>query len=436
MIAAIAGLSLLALVAGTAARAGSAARSVLYVNRASAACSDSGPGDAKRPFCTISAAAARARAGQTVRVAAGTYLEDVTVHASGTAKKPIVFVADERRAVVVRGRANGFTIKKRRWVTVKGFTVTHTGSYGISVQASSFVRILDNHVSQAGRRAKGHTRAGIWLSGSSDSLVAGNKADHNSFAGIQLTDGSTRNVVRGNRVFANASGYTRSAPGIHVNAAPHNTIERNIAYYNEDSGIECYAGANDLLILENVTYRNGDHGIDANGCSGNRILGNTVYANVAAGINVEAGSGGARIANNISSDNGINSPRTRSDIRVDATSTTGTSMDSDLVYLSAPTTLFIWGSAIYQTLSELQDATGQERHGIEADPRFASPDKGNFHLLADSPAIDSADSAVPGWPSSDIQGHPRVDVPATPNTGLGPRTYDDRGAYEYQPPGG
>jgi hypothetical protein len=41
-----------------------------------AACSDSGPGTAPQPFCTISAAAAHAGPGQTVQVAGGTYAED------------------------------------------------------------------------------------------------------------------------------------------------------------------------------------------------------------------------------------------------------------------------------------------------------------------------------------------------------------------------
>src|SRR5207249_1597921 len=76
---------------------------------------------------------------------------------------------------------------------------------------------------------------------------------------------------------------------------------------------------------------------------------------------------------------------------------------------------------------------GQEAHGIQADPKWASPTGGDFHLLAGSPAIDSADSGVTGQPSTDVEGHPRVDDPATPDSGAGPRTYDDRGAYEFQP---
>lgn len=412
-----AGICLALLLAVSVAHAGAARARILYVNGANPACSDADSGQAAFPFCTIGAAAAKVRAGQTVQVAAGRYQENVHVVASGTRRRPIVFAAARRGRVVVRGQTNGFTVVGRRWVTIKGFTVTGVRNHGISVQRSSFIKILRNRVSNAGQRKSGITGAGIWLAETRASLVAGNVADDNTYAGIELTEGSTRNVVRGNKVFANASGFNRRAPGIRLSGSPHNTIRGNITRDNEDSGIECFSGGNELIV-ENVSFDNKDHGIDNHACSGGRLLGNTVYDNTAAGINVEANSIDTTIANNISVDNGINSPRTRSDIRVDASSTAGTSMNSDLVYVSGPTTVFIWNSTIYLSLQALQAATGQESQGLYGDPRFVNPSKGNFRLRAGSPAIDSADSPLPGWPRTDIQGH---------------RPYDDRGAYEYRP---
>jgi PKD repeat protein len=79
----------------------------------------------------------------------------------------------------------------------------------------------------------------------------------------------------------------------------------------------------------------------------------------------------------------------------------------------------------------LQAASGQATHGIQADPKWVDRDGGDFHLLTGSPAIDSADSGATAQPSVDVEGNARVDDPATPNTGVGPRTYDDRGAYEF-----
>ena len=210
--------------------------------------------------------------------------------------------------------------------------------------------------------------------------------------------------MRGNTTFANASGYTRRAPGIRVYQAPGNTIDGNVSHDNEDSGIECYPGANNSLIYNNVSYLNGDHGIDDYGCTGNRILGNSVYKNVTAGINVEGNSTGATVANNISVDNGLKSPRTHSDIRIEHGSTAGTTVDNDLVYLTTADTLLIWDSVSYSTLAAFQAASGQEAHGIAADPRWVSMSGADFHLRAGSPAIDSGNSVVSGWPNTGPRG--------------------------------
>jgi hypothetical protein len=118
---------------------------------------------------------------------------------------------------------------------------------------------------------------------------------------------------------------------------------------------------------------------------------------VTAGINVEGGSTGARIRNNISVDNGIASPRTRSNIRVDKASTSGTTMDDDLVHLTkAGEVQLIWNSTSYYSLSAFKAATKQEARGIQADPKWTNPFGGDFHLTAGSPAIDSANSGRAG----------------------------------------
>jgi parallel beta-helix repeat protein len=414
---------------GTAAAAGS----ILYVDRANPNCSNSGQGTETQPYCTIGAAATHVTVGQTVQVAAGTYPESVTVATSGISIAPVTFTAAPGATVTLTGQANGFVISGKSWITINGFAVTQTSSYGISVSNSSYITVSHNHVTYSGQPVSGQTRAGISLSNVTDSLVVGNTADHNSYAGIQLTSGSTRNEVRGNETFANARQYERAAPGIRLYSAPGNVVDGNVSHHNEDSGIEAYPGSNNTLIYNNVCYENGDHGIDNLTATGERIIGNTVYKNVTAGINVEGGSTGATLANNVSVDNGIKSPRTHSDIRIERGSTDGTTMDYDLVWLTVPDTILIWSSTSYSSLAAFQAASGQESHGIQADPGWQSPGNGNFHLAAGSPGIDSANSGASGQPGTDVEGNPRADDPATQNTGVGPRPYDDRGAYEFQP---
>jgi len=426
-------LAILAALVLPLAAAASASATTYYVDRNAGSCTDAGAGSASQPFCTIDRAADKVVAGDGVQVAGGTYPEAVTVSASGTSSAPIAFAAADGAVVTVTGQDNGFVLSGVSWVAIHGFRVTNTSSTGVSVSSSSHITLSQNDVSNVGQRVNGATAPGIRLNTVSDSVVSGNKSHDNSDYGIYLSGNSTRNQIRGNTTYNDARGYTRIAAGIRMYSSPGNTVENNISHHNEDSGIESYAGSNNTLLRNNLTYANGDHGIDNYNSTGQRIIGNTVYKNITAGINVEAGSTGATVANNVSVDNGINSPRTRSNIRVDSQSVSGSSMDSDLVYLSTPDVLLVWNSTSYTSLAAFQLATGQETHGLQADPKWKSAINGDFRLTTGSPAIDSANSAVSGEAPTDLEGLLRFDDPPTPNTGLGARLYDDRGAFEFAP---
>jgi hypothetical protein len=115
---------------------------------------------------------------------------------------------------------------------------------------------------------------------------------------------------------------------------------------------------------------------------------------------------------------------------VDKDSTSGATVDWNLVSVPAGYVLYVWGSTSYTSLSAFRTATGQEAHGIKADPRWADASAGDFHLLSDSPAVDSAWSSAPGALDADVEGVARFDDPAVSDTGAGARSYDDRGAYE------
>jgi parallel beta-helix repeat protein len=422
-------LALILVLAATA----EAAAATLYVDELHPSCSNSGPGSQSQPLCTIGAAATRVTAGTTVEVSEGTYDEQVTIPRSGTATAPVVFRAEDGETVTVRGGKYGFYVAGRNWVTVDGFDVTDTTSDGIHVSANStHIGVLRNTVTSAGEPVNGLTGKGISITDTSDSVVQGNTVMHNSNFGIYLVT-ATRNLVDRNEVAMNAKQYTRAASGIRLHSSPQNTISANLAHDNEDSGIELVTGSNDNLVVNNISHGNGDHGIDILDARNQRVVSNTVHENVTAGINAEGGSTGTLYANNISADNGVGSPRTHGNLRIDSTSTTGSAMDYDLVFLRSPGVMVIWGGTSYGSLAEMRFATGQESHGIEADPRWLNPAAGDMHLAPNSPAIDSANSGASGHGATDADGNPRADTSTVADTGAGPRTYDDRGAYEFQP---
>jgi parallel beta-helix repeat protein len=502
-----------------------AASSNLYVG--GPGCSDAGGGTVSTPFCTISAAAAVAVAGQTVIVSTGTYPENVTPKNSGQPGAPIVFTVAPDAQVTVTGQSHGFTISSRHDITINGFTVSGTTSNGIYLKSAANIAVSDNTVTASGHRVQGQTAAGIYVGATTDSTITNNTSFDNSDAGIYLVNGSTGIQVIGNDTYQNARGYTRAAPGIDVRS-PGNEIIGNTSHDNEDSGIQFYTGGDNNLAANNVIYHNkgwsstlgviGDHGIDDLGVRGNRIISNSIYDNVTAGINVEglpaswlttavgsqdttmsvgtatgfptsgqftiqidneqmtvtAGQGstvwtvqrgvngttpaahqagsstsknvlqwsGFVIENNVLMDNAVNCPdgsggvttcqHTKGNIRVDKTSFVGVTVDYDLMYLSVPGTWGTWQNTLYSSLSAFAAASGQEAHGLAGDPQWVNAGAGDLHLTRGSPAVDSADSAVSGEQGTDRDEMPRQDDPLTANTGAGPRTYDDRGAYEYQ----
>jgi len=405
----------------------------MYVDKANNNCSDTGSGTASKPFCTISAAAALTTKGTTVLVSTGTYLEQVSVR-SGASGSPVTFAAADGAFPTVTGAKFGFYVSGKSFVTIRGFNVTATTSDGVHVSSGSKnINVIENRVSYTGQPVSGKTAKGISITDGSDVLVQDNIVDHISNFGIYVQN-STRIVIVGNNVSQNAKQYERAASGIRLHASDANTISSNVSHDNEDSGIEVVTGSDNNLVVNNVTYGNGDHGIDVLDSVSQRIVSNSVYDNVTAGINVEGTSTGATLANNISVDNGLTSTRTRGNIRVDSASTTGTTLDFDFVYLTIPGTMFVWGASSYSSLDAFFEATGREGNGMQADPRWVAPASGNLRLTAASPAIDSANSGASGHSVTDADGNPRADDSNTTNVGVGPRAYDDRGAYEFQPP--
>jgi parallel beta-helix repeat protein len=406
--------------------------STLYVDNGNPNCSPSGPGTPDHPFCTIIGAAGVATAGTTVVVSSGTYGGPVNPSSSGTASAPIVFAAAPGASVTLTGGTYGFYLSGKSYLTVRGFNITGTSQAGIHVTGSNNVTLSGNHVSYAGQPVSGQTAAGIRLTNTASSLVEANTVDHNTLAGIYLDGGTAGVRVLGNQAYMNAAGWSRLAPGIDVRSSG-NTVANNVSHDNEDSGLQFYTGGSNSLVVNNVAYNNGDHGIDDLNVTGQRIIGNTIYNNVTAGINVEASTvSSATVENNISVDNGINSPRTTSNIRIDSLSTSGSTVNYNLVSLRTPATMYVWGKTGYASLAAFQQATGQEAKGLQADPRWVASGAGDFHLSAGSPAIDSADSAVSGEQTTDLEGNGRIDDPGMANTGAGARSYDDRGAYEFQ----
>ncbi|HEY3556003.1 MAG TPA: PKD domain-containing protein, partial [Kribbella sp.] len=344
-------------------------------------------------------------------------------------------------------RSFGILLRQVSDVNISGFAVRQTNLSGVyfdTVQRVSLDTIdtaqsgaqgvtADNsaHVTLSGIQASTNQSIGVRLFNTTDSSVQASITHDNNYHGVSV-QGGARDTVTGVTTYRNKRLSTRIAAGIDVSLSAQQTVvDGNLSYSNDDSGIESYTGATGTLVRRNVVYDNGDHGIDDFQAPGSQVIGNTVVGNATAGVNFEGGSSGALTRDNVTMDNAVGSTRTIGEIRVDETSSQGTSLDRDLVFQTNGGPLFEWASQPYTTLSAYQAASGQEPTGKAANPRFANLAGRDLHLTSVSPAIDAADTSPAGWSAIDKDGTSPVDDPAVANTGTGSVTYADLGGYEY-----
>jgi parallel beta-helix repeat protein len=279
------------LAAGAAAIAGnsqSAAGATLCVNPGKSGC-----------FSTITAAVAAAGAGDTIQVAAGTYVEgDIKIGES------LSLIGANRANTVINatGKGNGIYIDGLDHhglseVVVMGFTIQNANFEGILVTNASSVTISDNRVvsndlaldvsNPASPKCPGipgfetnedfDCGEGIHLSGVDHSIVANNLVENNS-GGILLSDdtgGTHDNLITGNVVQGNpfdcgitlASHKLYSMAPTSLRGVDHNTISENNSSGN-GLGIPG-AGAGVGLFISGAGFAT-----SGNVAIGNRLTGN------------------------------------------------------------------------------------------------------------------------------------------------------------------
>ncbi|MEP7347439.1 MAG: right-handed parallel beta-helix repeat-containing protein [Gemmatimonadaceae bacterium] len=265
-------------------------------------CSDS-------PCLTINYAISQAAAGDRILVAAGTYLESVsvtkqllltghgaTIDAAGQSSPP--------NAIVISGTGAAGTV-------VTGFTIQNAGLEGIFVNKTSKIRIENNVVVNNDAYGPFHPLCAaqpddcgeaIHLQSVTNSIVKGNSV-HDNIGGILLTDedGPTSdNRITENLVFNNTldCGITLASHWFSLTgpAAPdvagvyHNLVSHNTARGNGAAGIGVFAGppgaaAWENLVSYNEALNNGFAGIEIHShtpgqnANGNVITHNTLSGN-------------------------------------------------------------------------------------------------------------------------------------------------------------
>jgi hypothetical protein len=298
--------------------------------------SNSNAGTAAAPWLTISYAASKVAAGDTVYVGAGTYNESVSITTSGTASAPIVF--DGQGVAIVDGTgvacctspsfvsSNGFVGSTTQglftlgasaglnYVTVEGFTVqnykttsTNDVPAGILiVGGGTGINVLDNTVQNIQSTAKqsknaGPNAYGIGVFGTSSTALSVN-VSYNTVTGCLTGESETTtfngnvqnfvvsyNTIHGNdNIGMDAIGFEGVGP-TGSDQAKNGDVFGNIIYNNSAINNPGEQGGG-----QDGGYD--EDGLYCDGCSQVVFERNLVYAN---DINVEAAS---EISGEVSSD--------------------------------------------------------------------------------------------------------------------------------------
>ncbi|MEY9931644.1 putative cell wall-binding protein [Catenulispora sp. GP43] len=402
----------------------------IYVDSSNPNCvgNATGSGTQADPYCGLSTLYS-VQPGTTVLVAPGHgYTWGLQLNAAPDPNSAPIVITGVGGHVKIRA---GFQFQNVDNVTVQGFDFTDggvsgfVGSHNISVLHNTFTADTPT--------------PGAAVSGAT--TVAGNTVAGPYANGILVNGGQTNssgeytkpNVVEGNDVSGVAAGG--KAIGIF---GPNVEVSDNRVHGNDTTGISSNAylgGYGAERIVNNMVWANGGPGISIATGITDYVTSNTVVGNNGAQISVSdqpSGHGPVFVRNNIvaSHDNtmasysGTVAAAPSAGIQTDAASWSSTTIESNIVDVPGGTA-YTNGNASYQTAAALQQA-GKGAHDITATPGL-NPDG---TLKAGSPAIDSADSGADGEQAQDIDGGARTDDPATTNTGLGVRSYDDRGAKE------
>ncbi|GAA4566168.1 hypothetical protein GCM10023176_15790 [Micromonospora coerulea] len=416
----LAGLSALALTGGSllslATPAQAADATVLYVRQMSTACTDTGPGTLAQPFCSIAPAVARVTAGQTVDVGQGTYPERVTIASSGTPEQPITILASN--VAILSGATAGFVIDGQHDIVLQNMRAKGAvdvpaldlrNAAGITIQGGSY------------GMASVSTAPAVRLTGVTRSTLRQLVASGLALVGGVTLDAATTGVVIRSAIVSSGSTFKTADHSIGIRVdGPGNTVLNSTVGGFTGGGIEVGPGAADTVVVNNQVSNSAGVGIHNRGAAGTAITNNTIRDHCFEGIRVDGASTGVSVQNNVLITNGVGSQQ-HCDPSADSTAVIGVHDDAgkmtviDYNNISQPGMNYAWNGT-RMNLDAFRTVSGQAAHDKETG------------LTRDHE--DSANSAAPGYQSTDRAGTARADDPAVPNTGAGPVTYADRGATE------
>jgi hypothetical protein len=310
------------------------------------------------PVSTIVRASQLAKAGTTIHVAPGVYTGGFQTKTSGAAGAPIRYVSDKKWGAKIVGSGSGYIwVNTGNYVTVDGFEITGPGkTHGLISGPWNNEGDVGHHFIATNNFV--HDMA-VGLCGSGGGITVA------SITGKSII---TNNVVKNIGVALQGSCATQQ--GIYI-SEPDSYVANNLVSGIGAVGIHQWHGATRSTIVNNTVFNcvwgvlpgSGDSGTLAAGSQDNYIANNIVVNNKTHGIHEYGKTSRNTYVNNI----------------------------------------------IFNNPTNIMSASGNKISGtINKDPMFINykaDGSGDYHVLANSPAVDSANITL--TPAIDLDGTAR-----------------------------
>lgn len=218
---------------------------------------------------TIAAASARAKAGDTVNLAAGQYSESIVPVASGSAGKPITYRSSQQGSAVITNVSIGILVSSQSYVTFDGISVN-----GVNQAPNATVRVfaaIQNSSNIVVRHAV-FKHANDWAGVDISALYAANGKYYGYVPKSAALEGSSSYITIEDSTLDDVGDYSRAyGDVIQVGAGTqHILIQRNTITHGGHDLVELDS---DYGVLQNNTLNNN---------FGDLVAGDTGYRSVEA----------------------------------------------------------------------------------------------------------------------------------------------------------
>lgn len=264
--------------------------------------------DGTAKYQTIQAAVNAASPGDTIRVAPGNYVEQVTVPAD---KDDLRIISTRSRGAVITAPTGATGLKAvvqiagADDVTLRGFVITGPGTadYGVAVTADGSATVIDNLITGIRRNPFDGVQTGIGVFVSAgDATISGNTLADYQKGGIVVNGPDSSATILDNTVVGKGLTPVIAQNGIQVSGGADAVIAGNRVTNHRYDGTSAVAvgilviDAGSVVVTDNKSAGN-EIGVLVQNTTGVAVLGNTTTGNTRSGIELVAADGSTVLGN-------------------------------------------------------------------------------------------------------------------------------------------